>query len=349
MAFGKSLKLLAAAMLGIALTLPLAAQTRAADAKLIEAARREGQVVWYTTLIVDQAVRPLAQAWAAAYPDVKLRFSRASSTDQALKITNEARAGKIQADVFDGSSTIFSLMEAGLVDSYKPASAVDYPADFRDASGAWTALNAYFMVPAYNTQNLPAADVPKKWEDLLNPKFRGKMAWATDESADGPAGFVGMILTTMGQEKGMDYLHKLAQQKIAQVPANQRVTLDQVIAGEYQLGIMMYNHHVGISQSKGAPVEWIRMDPALATINYLGVVKGAPHPNAARLLVEFLLSEGGQNVLRAAGYIPVNPKVPPTNPALRPDLGKFKYMTISTDTIRKKLPEWNRIYRELFR
>ena len=321
----------------------------AADPALIAAAKKEGEVVWYTTLIVDQAVRPLVEAWSKKYPDIKLTFSRASSTDQAIKLMNESRAGRVQGDVFDGSSTIFPLLDAKLVEPYKAEAATTYSTDFRDPDGMWHALNAYFMVVGYNSKNLSAADVPKTWEDLLDPKFAGKIAWATDDSADGPGGFVGMILTRMGNGPGMDYLGKLARQKIAQVPANQRVTLDQVIAGEYQIGLMVYNHHIDISKGKGAPVEWAKISPAWGTRNHVGIVKGAPHPNAAKLLVEFLLSEDGQAVLRNAGYISVHPKVPPTNPNLRPDTGKFEYVTVSTSVIQENLTRWNKIQAGFFR
>lgn len=340
------LRFIAAAAASMLLALSSA---RAADPALLDAAKRDGEVVWYTTLLVDQAARPLSEGFSKKYPDVKLRFSRASSTDQALKIINEARAGKLQADVFDGSSTIFSLLAADLVAPYKPAAAANFPNDFRDANGTWTALNAYFMVVAYNTKHLAAADVPKTFDDLLNPRLKGKLAWATDESADGPAGFVGLMLKTKGEQEGRAFLRRLAAQNVAQVPANQRVTLDQVITGEYQLGMMVYNHHIALSQAQGAPIEWARIDPALATMNHLGLVRGAPHPNAAKLLIEYLLSEDGQTVLREAGYIPVNPNVSPRNPSLRPDGGRFAYTTFPTATVQEKLPEWNRLFRETFR
>ena len=332
----------------LALTFGSATMARGADASLIEAAKKEGEVVWYTTMIVDQVVRPMADAWAKKYPDIKLRFSRAPSVEQSLKITNEARVGRLQADVFDGSTTIFALLDANLVEPYKPEAAADFPADFRDANGVWTALNAYFLVPAFNNGQ-PPDPTPKTLDDLLDPKLRGKMAWPSDESIDGPAGFVAMALAVKGEERGMDYLRKLGQQKIATAAPGQRVTLDKVIVGEYPLGLMMYLHQIDFSRMQGAPVDWIRMEPAWATRNYVGLIKGAPHPNGGKLLLEFLLSEDGQKVLRDAGYIPVHPKVPPSNPDLRPDKGQFKYLTATMDDIRRKLPDWQRIHRELLR
>ncbi len=92
------------------------------------AAQKEGQVVWYSTLIVNQIVRPMAEAFEAKYPGIKVQYSRATSSDVALKIRNEARARRVQADLFDGSNTVFLLEEANLVAEYQPQSAAAYPA-----------------------------------------------------------------------------------------------------------------------------------------------------------------------------------------------------------------------------
>ena len=100
----------------------------AADAATIEAAKKEGQVVWYTTLIVNQAIRPLKQAFEAKYPGVTLEFSRANDGPTALKIMNEARAGQVQADIFDGLVNMISLDRAGLVAPFVPPSAGLIPA-----------------------------------------------------------------------------------------------------------------------------------------------------------------------------------------------------------------------------
>lgn len=341
--------MLALGVSGLALGLAGSPAAVAADPALLAAARKEGEVVWYTTLILEQAVRPLAAAWARKYPEIKLTFSRAGSADQATKILNEARVGRLQADVFDGSTTIFPLIPAGLVENYKPAAAAQYPTDFKDADGRWTAINAYYMIVAYNSKSVAPADVPKRWEDLLSPKFQGQIAVSQDESVDGLPGLVGQILGHMGQEKGMAYLRKLGEQKLARAANGQRVVLDKIIAGEYALGITMYLHHVDFSAPKGAPIVWAPIEPTWATKNYLSLLKGAPHPNAGKLLIEFLLSEEGQSVLRDAGYAPVHPNVTPGNPALRPATGTFVYTTVGLDEQNKRLPEWVRISRELFR
>ena len=145
----------------VALTLAgailLAAPARAADPALYAAAKSEREVVWYTSLIVTQAVRPLVDAFNKKYPGIDVRFARADSGPNAIKIMTEARAGNVQGDVFDGIDTIPPLMKAGLVEPFVPSDAGKYPSGLRDADGRWQALVLYFLTAAVNTDLVPAA------------------------------------------------------------------------------------------------------------------------------------------------------------------------------------------------
>ena len=327
----------------------IALPARAApDPAMVQAAKKEGQLTWYTTLIINQIVRPLSDAFEAKY-GIKVAASRASGNDTALKIINEARARRTQADIFDGTSTIFPLLDAGLVAAYPPKAVANWPDELRDPKGLWSAMNVYYFTAAYNTNLVPAADVPKTYEDLLDPKWKGKIAWTYDLSPGGPPGFIHNILTVMGEEKGMAYLRKFAAQEPVTIPAAQRVVLDKVIAGEYPLCVMILNHHVPISAAKGAPVEWIRMQPVVASTSLISIVKDAPHPNAAKLFEEFVLSDDGQKLLAANDYLPANPDVPAKVPELKPQAGHFTTTTFTLDDIRTGLPKWTAIYHELFR
>src|SRR5882724_12679454 len=135
--------LLRPAIVLLALACITATPARAADAALIEAAKKEGKVVWYTTLIVNQAIRPLKEAFEKAYPGIELQFSRADESPTAAKIVAEALAGRIQADVFDGISSMLPLRRAGLLAPIVPTAAGQYPADLKDAEGYWIAILLY--------------------------------------------------------------------------------------------------------------------------------------------------------------------------------------------------------------
>jgi iron(III) transport system substrate-binding protein len=122
-----------------------------------------------------------------------------------------------------------------------------------------------------------------------------------------------------------------------------------VIAGEHKLGVMIYNHHVAISAAQGAPIAWAKLQPLVALFTMMGVVKDAPHPNAARLLEEFILSEPGQKVMAANDYLPADPNVPARIPELKPEAGHFAVDVISPDQVRDGLTGWIAIYHQLFR
>lgn len=320
---------------------------RASDEARIAAAKKEGEVIWYTTLIVDQAVRPLVAAFEAKYPGIKVRFARYNSGEISLRIINEAQARQTQADIFDGGQV--GLYKTDLLDSYLPANAAQYAKEFVEPDGRAIAFCMYVLGPGINTELLRPADEPKTFEDLLDPKWVGKIAWSSNPNVDGGPGFVGLVLRTMGQEKGMDYLRRLSRQKIANVPAASRVVLDQVIGGQYALALVTFNHHSALSAAKGAPAKFLKMEPLMGITHSVSMVKNGPHPNAGRLFIDFLMSEEGQNVFREAGYIPTNPKVPPKLPELSPLSGGFAVEWILARDIVDVMPEWIRIYNELFK
>src|SRR5262245_25377123 len=212
----------------------------AADAALIEAAKKEGKVVWYTTLIVNQAIRPLKEAFEKTYPGVELQYARADESPTAAKILAEAQAGRVQADVFDGISNMLPLKRAGIVAPHVPPSAGLIPADMKDTDGYWIAILLYVFSPGINTTLVSKERAPKTYQDLLDPAWRGKMAWNPGSIA-GAIGFVGSTLMNMGEAQGMEYLKALSAQRIVNIEASSRAILDQVIAGEHPMGLMMFN------------------------------------------------------------------------------------------------------------
>ena len=319
-----------------------------ADAKLIAAAKKEGTVTWYTTLILNQLGRPMATAFKKKY-GINVNIIRMNTSDMILRVANEAKAGKMQADVMDGTSTIEPMKRLGIMASYMPASAERLPARFKDKDKNWLAVNLYVHTAAYNTELVPKDKVPKKWADLLDPRWKGKMVWSSLESSSSAPGFVGLILTGMGQEKGMEYLNKLKAQNIANVKFSARKVLDRVAAGEYAIALQTFNHHSIISARKGAPTKWLPLDLSMIVLSVTGVTKAAPHPNAARLLVDFMASPEGQKLFQKGDYLPVDPAMPASEPSLKPENGNFKAVTFNPLEIDEKLVGWKKVTSQLFR
>ena len=321
----------------------------AADAAMIEAAKKEGEVVWYSTQIISQLVRPVTAAFEKKYPGIKVRSTRANAAEVAVKIYNETKAGRVQNDVFDGTTTVVTLKKEGMVLKWLPEPAKEYPAEFKDPEGYWIANNLFMIAPGYNTSLVPPGTEPKTYQDLLNPKWRGKMAWNGFPTSSGMGGFVGTVLAEMGEEKGKAYLRELAKQNIAPVRGSAREVLDQVIAGEYQVALQIFNHHAVISAKKGAPVDWIKMEPVTGTLSVLSIHKSAPHPNAAKLLSEFIISKEGQEVFSKADYITAHPGVPAAVPTLKPAEGHFKVRFFTPEQTEDQMPHWKQVSDEIFR
>jgi ABC-type Fe3+ transport system substrate-binding protein len=321
-------------------------RAHAADNALYDAAKQEGQVVWYTSLIVNQAVRPLVEAFNKKYPGIEVKYARGDSGPNAIKVMNEARAGRVEGDVFDGIATTPPLLKAGLVEQFAPVDADKYPPALRDPDGRWNALVLYFLTPGINTQLVGQNEI-KTAADLLDPKWRGKIVWGTEPSSGAPA-YVGAVLQSMGEDKGMAFLRALAKQDIVNVDATNRAILDQVILGQYAIALSIFNHHAVLSAQKGAPVKWLKVEPIPAPFHCIGLVKSAPHPNAARLLIDFLLSEEGQQTFADVGYLPALPSVPAKTPEVKPEAGGFSATFISPAMMTDNIDRWVKIKKELF-
>jgi iron(III) transport system substrate-binding protein len=318
----------------------------AADSALYQAAKKEGEVVWYTSLIVNQAVRPLIAAFNEKYPGIEVKYSRADSGPNAIKVIEEARAHRVEGDVFDGIATTPPLLKAGLVQKFVPSAADIYPPELRDPEGRWNALIVYFLTPAINTQLVGKNEITTA-QDFLNPKWKGKIAWSTSPSSGAPV-YVGAVLGTMGEKKGMAFLRALAKQDIVNVDLTNRALLDQVITGQYAIALSIFNHHAVISAKKGAPVAWLKVEPISGLTHSIGLVKNAPHPNAGKLLIDFLTSEDGQRTFANVGYLPAMPSVPAKTADLKPEGGGFKAYFISPATMSENVKRWVKIKNELF-
>jgi ABC-type Fe3+ transport system substrate-binding protein len=320
----------------------------AADPKLVEAARKEGEVVLYTTLIVDQIVRPMIKAFRSHIAGIDVKFVRADSAQQLVKLINEGRAGRVQADIWHLSDGLAPLLQENLAAPLDLPSARGLPAELVDRRGNWVATNLSTRSLAYNTQLVPADQVPRTHKDLLDPRWKGQFVWHPASIAGGYA-FIGVVLKSMGEENGTRYLRALARQNIIPLPVAARAVLDRVIAGEYPMGLEMNSSHAVISAALGAPVRFVPLDPVTMTMQIAGISRGAPHPNAARLFLDFIVSRAGQEVFRDADYIPMRPDVAAKSPEVKPGSGGYQALMLSPEDIDANAQHWAKIYDDIFR
>ncbi len=321
------------------------------DKVLLEGARKEGEVIFYAAMIVNQALRPIADGFQKKYPGVKLNFWRGDAPEIIAKLTAEVRARNVVGDVIEGTGIAEIAIGADLVQPYQTPVSAEYPPEYRDPRNLWTATRMSYFSLAYNPKNVPAADVPKTYEDLLDPKWKGKLAWRIGTTS-GTQLFLTNLRLAWGEEKARAYFEKLKDQKIINFASGSARTLvDRVMAGEYPVVLNIFAHHPLISAAKGAPVNSRLLDPVPSSPSTMAVSKGLKHPHAAMLLVDYILSKEGQQIMAKAEYFPSHPAVPPLE-MLAPVVPKAAGVPenfVSPENLNKYAESSEKIYEDLFR
>jgi iron(III) transport system substrate-binding protein len=318
---------------------------------LVDGARREGQVTLYSSMIVNQALRPLADAFSKKYPFVKMTYWRAESANIFTKLAAESRAGAPAADLVEGTGVGEVAVQAGLTQRYVSPVFKELPARYVDPKGMWAPTRRSYFSIAYNTKTTPEDRAPKTYDDLLDPQWKGRMIWHAGSSSGGDL-FVTNLRAAWGEDRATAYLKKLSAQRIVNMAGGSaRMLVDRVMAGEMAIALNIFAHHPLISRAKGAPVSSQLMDPVASTVGTMVIPKGLKHPHAALLLADFILSAEGQKILSGAEYFPVRDDVAPL-PALAPILdavAKSHENFVSPETLVGYTPRSEEIIRDLFR
>jgi iron(III) transport system substrate-binding protein len=278
------------------------------EQRLLDGARKEGQVTVYSSMIADQALRPILNGFQAKYPFVKAQYVRDDPPQQLQKVMAEARAGRVVVDVLESTGLEVPVRAAGINQPFWSPESEAYPTDHRDPEGYWAPTRFSYLGACYNTNLVKAGEQPKSFQDFLDPKWKGKIAWSS--TVIGAMLFITGVRNFMGEEKALAYLRELAKQDIAPIASANRVVVDRVMAGEYALCLDSFLHHPIISARKGAPVAPLPLDPVLTVVSSVMLPKAPPHPHAAVLFIDYLLSKDGQEKLQGADYFPAHPAVP---------------------------------------
>jgi iron(III) transport system substrate-binding protein len=293
---------------------------------LIEAAKKEGELVFYGTMELTLS-KKIASLFEKKYPFIKTNVIRLGSERLAARVAAEGQAKSVKADVIHESEMDFyGLLKRGFIERYESPERAAFRPEYKDEKGFWTVNAETLNVIAYNTNLVKGADIPKSFSDLLWPKWRGKILIDENESK-WMAGMIGV----WGEEKTLDFLRKLATQDLKIIGGHSQMqTL--LAAGDAAFVAVSLVHGVELLKRQGAPVDWVAVEPLISRQFALAFLKGAPHPNAGKLYLNFLLSKETQQELAAAGYnsgrkdvealimktIPAHLKIVP----VRPEMGE---------------------------
>jgi iron(III) transport system substrate-binding protein len=285
--------------------------TSSAEQQLIDEAKKEGgQLMFYTSLNIDD-LELILNKFEEAYPFTSTDYYRASGSDVIQKALLEKQAGKQFADVFETESfEIYRLQEAGLLQPYIAPERDVYPEDAKDPEGFWTVDRINTVVIGYNTDLVAPADAPKTWDDLLDPKWKGKIGVEVNDVE-----LLAGMVKAWGEQKAFSFWEGIAAQEPGIIDGHTELA-ELVSAGEFAVSPNLYGHRVEKLKKDGAPIDWVRTDPVIAFTQLLAMAADAPHPATARLFINWLLSEEGQNTYRELGRIPNRPGVEVDPPGL---------------------------------
>jgi iron(III) transport system substrate-binding protein len=304
---------------------------------LIEAAKKEGKVVWYTSMAIDTS-KPLLDGFLKEYPFIKADLVRAGEEQLTNRMLSETRAGQWLFDAVSTSS-IGALIERKMITPYLAPERDAFMDQFKDPQGYWTGVFANNLILAYNTKMVAAKDAPKDYSDLLDPKWKGQILMdPTDYD------WFGTLIAAWGREKTVQYMQRLAKQQ----PSWRRghgLTAQLLGAGETGLA-WAYSFRIERMKREGAPVEWIEtFDPIVVTISGIGLSAKATNPNAAKLLINFATSKKGQEMVREMRRIPARGDVKPFAPKM--DQSKLKLKAVPRE-VYSGLDDHAREFRKIF-
>lgn len=324
-------------------TLVIAGAAQAQDPRL-EAARKEGKVVWYTSLALPSAEK-VAKLFEAAYPGVKVEVHRTGSERILSRVMQELQANIKNADVVHTSDAghFVLLKNKNLLMKHTPPGVEGFPAGFKDKDGFYYGLRATVSVIAYNTRAVPAAEAPRSWKDLLDPKWKGKMVTAHP----GYSGVISTHVLALVNQYGWDYFKQLAQNRLMLVQS--AVDPSGVVAsGERAVAVDGGEYTFYQSKKKGNPLEIVYPKEGVPLIvSPTAITSFAPHPNAAKLFTDFSFSREVQQVMAdSEGLYTGHPEV--TYPADKPKLADLKLLSVDPEELEKRNEEIKRRFVEFF-
>ncbi len=266
------------------------------------------------SLTTTQAV---VKAFEQRYPFIKVNYVRVGAENMLTKIRTEKSAGKLLFDViYGGVAPLLTTLD--VLQPYASTEAKAYADKFKDPKGLWTGFGANYYVFAYNTRKVSKQEAPKSWEDFYDPKWKGRIGMDPQEFR-----WMGAIEEYLGEAAARKIMTGLARQDIQW--RNNHTSLAQLmVAGEFDMALS-FAHSIEEMKEKRAPVEWVKtLKPIVVDIQAVALASNIGHPNAAKLLYDFALSEEGQKVLVEQRKVPLRPGVlPATSPVYPSTLELF--------------------------
>lgn len=303
--------------------------------KLIEGAKREGALTVYTSAQTDD-LGPVVAAFEKKY-GITASIWRAGSEAVLNRALQEDRAGRYTVDVVETNGPeLEGLSRENVLQRVTSPHHADLIGPAIRPHGQWVGTRLNVFVQAYNTKQVKKEELPKTWEDLLDPKWKGRLGIEAEDS-DWLAG----IFSEVGDERADDVFRKIVAANGVSVRKGHTLLTQLVASGEVPLALTVYNYKAEQLRAEGAPIDWFTIGNAIARPNGVGVARNAPHPHAALLFYDFELSEEGQRIIADREFVPTSQKVDTP-------LNKVPMTFIDARVSLDEYDKWKNLYTDLF-
>jgi len=291
-------------------------------------------VVLYTSLAPSES-GPLGQAFEKK-TGIKVEIWRALSEKVVQRALTEARARRHAVDVIETNGPEMEMLaREQLFAELKSPHLADIPASAMPKHRQWIPDRVNFFVVAYNTNKVQREDLPLSYQGFLDPRWKGRIGIeATD------AEWMATLVKKWGEKPGMDYFRRLADMK-PDVRKGHVLLAELIAAGEIPVGLTVYNANAESLKRRGAPIDWVPVQPVVARAQGIGIARHAPNPKAAAAFVDFVLSPEGQELLNSMGRVPVSTKV-------RTHLNQFEYTLVDSTAVLDEQDKWSKEWERLF-
>jgi iron(III) transport system substrate-binding protein len=302
-------------------------------ARIAAEGKREGVVSIYTSLNLKDSV-PLSEAFEKR-TGIKAQLWRASSEKVLQRGVTEARAGHFACDIFETNGPeMEALYRERLLDEFYSPHFTDLPAAAFPRHRHWVADRFNFFTIGYNTNLVKPEEVPRSYEDLVLPRWNGKVG-----IEGGDTDWFASMVKFMGEAKGLEFFRKLSANR-PQIRTGHTLMAELLASGEFPVAGTIYNHNVERLVVKGAPVRWKAIEPTFGRPNAIGVARHAQHPYAALAFCDFMLSREGQEILKQRNRVPASLSVETT-------LNKFPFHMIDPVVVLDENDKWERLWSEI--
>jgi iron(III) transport system substrate-binding protein len=303
--------------------------------RLIEGAKREGALTIYTSAQATD-LGAVVDAFEKKY-GIETTLWRAGSEAVLNRALQEARAGRHTVDVVETNGPeLESLSREQILQRVASPHHADLIAPAIRPHGEWVGTRLNVFVQAYNTKLVKKAELPQRWEDLLDPRWKGRLGIEAEDS-DWLAGVFGEL----GADRASRVFRRIAETNGVSVRKGHTLLTQLVVSGEVPLALTVYNYKAEQLKNEGAPIDWFTIGNAIARPNGVGVARRAPHPHAALLFYDFELSEEGQTLIAGRDFVPTSRKVDTP-------LNKVPMTFVDARVALDEYDKWKSLYEDLF-